>query len=252
MSKHMKRFNAPRTLKLHRKEKTWTVKPSCGPHPIERSISLGIIIRDYLNLADTLKETKRILSNNEVIVDGKIIKEYKYPVGLMDVVSIPKIKKYFRVIFDQRGKLTLIPISSGDAGWKLCRIENKTIIKGKQTQLNLHDGRNIIVKKDEYKTGDVLKIDFEKQKINDKFEFKKETVSMIIGGSHIGEIANIEDLQENPSSKSNLAKMKGKHDFLTLQKYVFPIGGKNPAINLPEVKIKWKKTNQKNRNSNQK
>ncbi len=238
MSKHMKRFNVPGALKLHRKEKTWTVKPSPGPHPIKKSIPLGIIIRDYLNLADTIKETKSILSNNEVYVDGEIKKEYKYPVGLMDVVSFPKIKKYFRVIFDQRGKLSLIPISSKDAEWKLCRVENKKIIKGKKTQINLHDGRNKIVKKDEYKTGDVLKINFDDNKISDKFEFKKGNVSIIIGGSHIGEIADIDDLQKNPSSKPNLAKMKGKNDFLTLQKYVFPIGKKSPVIELPEVKIK--------------
>jgi len=238
MSKHMKRLNAPKTLKIHRKEKVWTVKPSPGPHPIKKSIPLGLIIRDYLSLADTMKETKKILSNNEVMVDGKIKKEYKYPVGLMDVISIPKLKKDFRVIFDQKGKLTLIPTSSKDAKWKLCRVENKTIIKGKRTQIHLHDGQNKIVKKDEYKTGDVLKINFEDKKIADKYEFKKGTISIIVGGNHIGEIANIEDLEEIHSSKPNLAKMKGKTDFLTLQEYVFPIGKASPAIELPEVKIK--------------
>ena len=39
------------------------------------------------------------------------------------------------------------------------------------------------------------------------------------------------------SSKPNLAKMKGKEDFFTLSKYVFPIGKDKPVITLPEVKI---------------
>jgi small subunit ribosomal protein S4e len=234
----MKRFNAQRTLRIHRKEKIWTVKPSPGPHPIEKSIPLGLIIRDYLKLTDTMKETKRVLSNNEIIVDGKIRKEYKYPVGLMDVISVPELKKDFRVMFDQKGKLTLIPTSSKDAKWKLCRIENKTIIKGNKTQINLHDGQNKIVKKDDYKTGDVLKIEFKDRKITDKYEFKKGNVSIIVGGSHIGEVANIQDLETISSSKPNLAKMKGKTDFLTLQEYVFPIGKTSPAIEIPEVKIK--------------
>jgi len=238
MSNHMKRFNAQRTLRIHRKEKIWTVKPSPGPHPIEKSIPLGLIIRDYLKLTDTMKETKRVLSNNEIIVDGKIRKEYKYPVGLMDVISVPKLKKDFRVMFDQKGKLTLIPTSSKDAKWKLCRIENKTIIKGNKTQINLHDGQNKIVEKDDYKTGDVLKIEFKDRKITDKYEFKKGNVSIIVGGSHIGEVANIQDLETISSSKPNLAKMKGKTDFLTLQEYVFPIGKNSPAIEIPEVKIK--------------
>ncbi|MCK4416531.1 MAG: 30S ribosomal protein S4e, partial [Thermoplasmatales archaeon] len=121
--------------------------------------------------------------------------------------------------------------------WKLCRVENKSIIKGKQIQLHLHDGRNQVIKKDEYKTGDVLKITFEDKKISDAFKFEKGTVSMIIGGSHIGEVANIEDINIIPSSKPNLTKMKGKSDFSTLQEYVFPIGKQKPVIELPEVKM---------------
>jgi small subunit ribosomal protein S4e len=237
MSKHLKRLNAPRTLQIHRKEETWTIKSSPGPHSLEKSIPLGLVIRNYLNLADTLKETKRIISNGEILVDGIIRKNHKFPCGIMDVISIPKLKKDYRVLFNRRGKLILIPISSKESNWKLCRIENKTIVKGKKIQLNLHDGTNKLVKKDEYKTGDVLKILFNEQKIDDIFKFEKGTVSMIIGGSHIGEVANIEDIEIIASSKPNLTKMKGKNDFTTLQKYVFPIGKAKPAIELPEVKI---------------
>ena len=128
MSKHLKRLNAPRALRLHRKERKWTVRPSPGPHPIEKSIPLGLIIRDYLKLSDTQKEAKRIISNGEVTVDGKTQKNNKFPCGLMDVISIPKMKKDYRILFNQRGKLTLVPINSKEANWKLCRIENKKII----------------------------------------------------------------------------------------------------------------------------
>jgi len=72
MSKHLKRLNAPRALRLHRKERTWTVKSSPGPHPLERAIPLGMIIRDYLKLCDTQREAKRIISNGDVVVDGAI------------------------------------------------------------------------------------------------------------------------------------------------------------------------------------
>ena len=237
MSKHLKRLNAPRTLRLNRKERIWTIRASPGPHALEKSIPLGLIIRDYLKLADTAKEAKKIISNGEVLVDGIQRKNYKFPCGLMDVISITKLKKDFRVIFDQRGKLTLVPIQSKDASWKLCRIENKNIIKGNKIQLNLHDGRNTIIKKDEYKTGDVLKISFKDKKISEIYKFEKGTVSIITGGTHIGEIANIQELEKIQSSKPNLVKMKGNTEFSTLQNYVFPIGKNKPVIELPEVKI---------------
>ena len=237
MSKHLKRLNAPVTLQLHRKERIWTIRAKPGSHAMNKSIPLGLLIRDYLGITDTLRETKRIISEGEVLVDGIIRKDHKFPCGLMDVVSLPKLKKDYRILFDRRGKLTLLPINSSDATWKLCRIENKTILDGKKIQINLHDGQNRIITKDEYKTGDVLKINFKDKKITENFKYDKGTVTLIIGGSHIGEVANIEDITSIPSSKPNLTKMKGTTDFSTLQKYVFPIGKNKPVIELPEVKI---------------
>ena len=237
MSKHMKRLNAPKTLKLHRKERVWTIRTEPGPHKIKESIPLGLVVRDYLELADTLRETKRVLSDGQILVDGVIRKSHKYPCGFMDVISIPKMKKDYRILYDQRGKLILIPTKTNDAKWKLCRVEDKKILKGKQIQINLHDGRNKIIKKDEYKTGDVLKIGFKDQKIEDTYKFEKGTVSMIIGGSHIGELANIEEIASTKSSRQNLTKMKGKTEFSTLQDYVFPIGKNKPVVEIPEVKM---------------
>lgn len=237
MSKHLKRLAAPRAVQLHRKEKTWTIKPSSGPHPLEKSISLGLIIRDYLGLCDTYREVKRIIASGDILVDGTKRKNHKFPCGLMDIISIPKLKKDYRILFDKNGKLTLVPISGKDAEWKLCRIENKTIVKGKQIQLNLHDGRNILIKKDEYKTGDVLKISFKDNKISDVFKYEKGTISVIIGGSHIGEMANIQDIQVVPSATPNFAKMKGDTEFSTLTHYIFPIGKNKPIVSLPEVKM---------------
>jgi len=194
-------------------------------------------VRDYLGLCDTYKETKRVAASGDILVDGVKRKNHKFPCGLMDVVSIPKLKKNFRILFDRNGKLALVPISTKDAEWKLCRIENKTIVKGNRIQLNLHDGKNKLVKKDEYKTGDVLKISFKDNKISDVFKFDKGNVSMIIGGSHIGQIASIDGIQVASSSKPNLAKMKGVKEFSTLSNYIFPIGKTKPTITLPEVKM---------------
>ena len=238
MSKHLKRLAAPRTIRLHRKEKKWTTRASPGPHSLDKSIPLNLIVRDYLELCDTYRESKRIISDGSILVDGMKRKSHKFPCGFMDVLSIPKLKKDFRILFDRKGKLTLVPISTSDAKWKLYRIENKSVIKGNKMQLNLHDGGNVIVKKDKYKTGDVLRISFSDKKISDVFKFSKGTISMITGGSHIGQMASIEDIEVVQSPKPNLAKMKGDKEFLTIKDYVFPIGKTKPTIALPEVKMK--------------
>ncbi|MFO7677299.1 MAG: 30S ribosomal protein S4e [Thermoplasmatota archaeon] len=238
MSRHLKRLSAPRVVRLHRKENKWTMKPSPGSHSEEKCIALGLIIRDYLKLCDTYREVKRVIACGDILVDGAKRKNHKYPCGFMDVISIPKLKKDYRIVYDIKGKLVLIPISSKDAEWKLRRIENKTAIKGNKIQLHFHDGTTLLVKKDEYKTGDVLQIAFKDNKILDVFKYEKGSISLIIGGSHIGEIAHIEDIKIVPSSKPNLAMLKGETDFSTLTSYLFPIGKTKSVITLPEVKLK--------------
>ena len=96
---------------------------------------------------------------------------------------------------------------------------------------------NKLIKKDEFKAGDVVKLTFSDSKISDTFAFDKGNVSMVIGGSHIGQIAHIQEIQVVPSSQPNLAKMKGTTEFSTITHYVFPIGKAKPIITLPEVKM---------------
>lgn len=236
MSKHMKRLATPRTWRLQRKKIRWAVKPSAGPHPQEEAIPLAIIVRDYLGLANTNKEAKHIIGQGEIHVDGTIQKNHQYPCGLMDVIAIPKMKKQYRIILDQHGKIVLEPISADDASWKLCRIEDKTTLKENKTQLNLHDGKNLLVDKDTYKTGDVLKISFDKNKIEDTYSFEQGNVSYVIGGAHVGHIANIKEIETTKSSKPNLVHLKGDKEFTTVKDYVFMVGKKKPVISFSEVK----------------
>lgn len=230
---HLKRITVPKTWPVERKTKKWSIRPSLGPHPLERSVPLLLVVRDYLKYADTARGAKKIISSREIMVDGSVRRDPKFPCGLMDVISIPKVKENYRVLVDSRGIIRVMPISPEEAKWKLCRVEKKTIIKGGKTQLNLHDGRNIVVE-GKYKTGDVLKISVPDQKILDVLPFDKGSMAMITNGKHAGEIAEIEDTEITRSSRPNVVKLKG---FSTIKPYVFPVGKDKPLIKLPEVNI---------------
>ncbi|MDG6218639.1 MAG: 30S ribosomal protein S4e, partial [Candidatus Thermoplasmatota archaeon] len=145
--------------------------------------------------------------------------------------------KQYRIVYDQRGKLSLVPISTSDAEWKLRRIERKTTVKGNKTQLNLHDGTNIIVKDDVFTVGDVLKTMLKDFSISESYPRSKGAISFIIGGRHIGEMATLDEVSIIKSSKPNVAKMTGDQQFMTLERYVFPIGKTKPVISIPEVSI---------------
>ncbi|MDI6887525.1 MAG: 30S ribosomal protein S4e [Candidatus Thermoplasmatota archaeon] len=232
MSKHLKRLAAPKTWKISRKGKVWVVKPRCSPHPIQRSYPLLLIIRDFLHYGDTAKDCKRIVARGEILVDCKEAKDHKRAVGLMDVLSIPKLQEQYRVVVDSKGKLALVRIAHEESNWKLVRIENKTTIKGGKTQLNLHDSRNIILDKNAYKTGDTLKIELPSQKILDCYKLENENLALIIGGKHSGKIAKIVSYETTKSPQPNIVHLE---NFSTTKDYVFVIGRDKPEINLPEV-----------------
>ena len=153
MSDHMKRLAAPRTWPLKRKVSIWVTKQSAGAHSIEDSMSAVTVLRDMVGACDTAREAKRIIGNREMFVDGKAVKNPKAPVGFMDVITIPKMNLAYRMLLTDKGKLTLVPIDEAEAAWELCKIENKTVVKGGKIQLNLSGGRNIVLDKNDYKCG---------------------------------------------------------------------------------------------------
>jgi len=235
MSNDMKRLTAPRSWPVPRKTKSWIAKPSPGPHGVEGSMPLVVVLRDMLGVADTAKEVKRILGNRDVLVDGRVVSDTGFPVGLMDVVSMPKVDLHFRMMIDRNGKFRLVKISEGKQAWKLCRIEGKTIVPGGKTQLNLHDGRSVLVGKDSYKAGDVVKLEVPSQKILDTYKLAKGSYAIITSGSNVGELEVIEEYIIQRTVAPNLVKFRdGK---LTVKDNVFVVGSKGPEVELPEASI---------------
>ncbi|MDD6285200.1 30S ribosomal protein S4e [Candidatus Methanosphaera massiliense] len=230
--KHLKRFKAPKTWPIHTKEEVWTTKTSAGPHAITESIPLVMVLREILGLAENTREAKIILNNGDVLVDGVPRKDHRFPVGFMDVISIPKINKYYRILQDNKGALVLHEIEEKDSTFKLVTIKNKTTVKGGKTQLNLEDGRNVITEED-YKTGDVLLLNIPDQTVSDSIKFEEGAIGLITGGKHIGETGKIDSINITKSSKSNTVLMETEEgSFLTLTKYVFVIGQDKPVISL--------------------
>ena len=120
----------------------------------------------------------------------------------MDVLTLGE--ENFRCVLDTNGRLRYRPIPASDADWKVCRIEGKTTIKGGKTQLHLHDGRNILVDDaSEHKAGDSLKISLPEQNVLDHIKFAEGTRCMLVGGLHIGILADVSSHVVKRSSMPN-------------------------------------------------
>lgn len=227
MKRHLKRLAAPRTWRIKRKERKWTVKPSPGPHKAEKSIPLLLVIRDFLGHARTSREAKKIIKEGKVLVDKRIRKDHKFPVGLMDIIEIPAVKERWLVLFDSKGKIKLNKLTLKGAKYKLCRIMNKSLVKGGKVQLNLHDGRNILVdpKEDGYKTKDTILLDLKKNRIAGHLPFKEGNKALITGGKHISRVAEIKEYKVRRGPEPNKVVLEDDNGvFETIEDYVFVVG----------------------------
>ena len=106
MKNHLKRIASPRTWLINRKQNKFTVRPKPGAHSLEQGLALGIVVRDLLKLASTMMEVKKLLNDQEILVDGKRRKDYRFITGLFDVITIPVLKKSFRVLLDAKGHVS--------------------------------------------------------------------------------------------------------------------------------------------------
>jgi small subunit ribosomal protein S4e len=234
VSRHQKRVTIPVSWPIPRKTHSWVAKTCPGPHSADESIPLLSIVRDMLKVADNARECKRVLYEGKVLVDGKIQKDYKLPVGIFDVVSLPLLNLQYRMLKDDRGRFYLSQLESGHVR-KLARIENKTTLKGGLQQLNLSDGSNVLYDGD-YKAGDSLVLSIPDKKVEDRIEFKVGNLAMVVDGKHTGQMGTIKDIIVVKSSQPNRVVISGKKEFETIVDYVYMIGREEPVIKLGVVR----------------
>jgi small subunit ribosomal protein S4e len=222
MRMHMKRYKMPMGWPLAKKANKFVVTPSPGPHPKYNSIPMLIVLRDVLDYANTAAEVKKILSRGEVLVDKKVVRQAKHPIGLMDVIEFPTINKQFRAVAGHKG-LELQEIPKKDSSKKLCSIKGKTVIKGGKYKLGLHDGRCIIVgKENKYKPGDSVLIELPTQKILNHWQMKPGVPGMIVAGKNSGVTGKVKDVhnRDNMLIKSGIVLDSEQGEIETLKEYV--------------------------------
>jgi small subunit ribosomal protein S4e len=227
---HQKRLSVPKSWKIGRKGYKWVSTTRPGTHSQARSLPLGIIIRDILKLVDNSREGKRILLEGKVLVDGIPRKDLRFPVGLFDVITLPLIDESYRMVQDEKGRLTLHKLNETNVN-KLCRIDNKTTLKGGKVQLNLSDGTNILGSND-YRTKDSLILSVPDKQVIKHLQFKVGNLAMVVGGQHSGEIGKIKEIREVKSSRHNTVTISGEKEFETIENYVIVIGEEKPEIRL--------------------
>lgn len=186
--KHVKIQKAPKSWPIGRKKSKFVVKPSSN---LKTGVSLLTTLREILGMVQNRKEAKKIIQEKKVFVNGVLAKDERMGLALFDVISLPQIKKDYKITILENGKFSAI--ETKEASTKISKIINKTKLKGNKTQLNLSDGMNVI-SDIKCKTNDSLVISLKDRKIEKCLELKEGIEAMVYAGKHIGETGNVKKL----------------------------------------------------------
>jgi small subunit ribosomal protein S4e len=226
MTNHQKRLSAPNSWPVERKTEKFTVKADDGPHG-DAGVPLVVLLRDVLGYADSKKEVRYALESGNVRINGDKIRDYRRPVGMFDILEFSEREEYYRVFPDEGGRLALTEIDADAAGSKLGKIVGKRQVAGGETQINLHDGQNVLVEDaSDYSGDDSLVVDNETDEIVAHFPYVEGALVTAVSGQHAGEIGEVETIEVTPGSGDNRVVVEGvagSDDFETIEEYVVVI-----------------------------
>ncbi len=226
-TKHLKRIAAPKAIPItNKKENTWMLNTNPGPHPKKHAITIRVLLRDVMSLAQSSAEVRQLLSGRMVEIDGRPRAEEKFPVGLMDVVSFPKAQKYYRLVVDYKGRLMLHEITKDAAATKIAKVVRKQTIPGGKLNITFHDGKTIF-SDNHIKVGDSVVLSLPKNELTTHLKLEKGARCLVSEGKHAGAIVHLKELIARQAGKSTEARVEGvdKTEFITVAKYLFVVDG---------------------------
>jgi small subunit ribosomal protein S4e len=234
MGDHLKRFMAPESWHITRKTNKFITKTAPGPHNAN-ALPVAVWLRDQMGYAINMKEIKQILHQHDVIINGRPCSDPKMGIGIFDIISMPKIGKYYRMLRDKNGRHKTVEIDAEAAKTRLAKIRNKTVVSGGKIQLNMRFGANVLAD-NSYKPKDSIVLSLEPESrytIVDHFPFAIGNMAMIIGGKHSGKVARIVGITKISGSGPNRVSLEDeqtKERFETVETFIYMVGRETPAL----------------------
>ncbi len=236
---HLKRLAAPSVYKIPRKGYKFAPRPKPGRHPLEASIPLAVIVRDYLGFAATYAEAKKIIHLGKVLVDGEVITEPRFGVGLMDVITVPSVGKTYRVLPRFKRGYELLEIAEDEANIKPCQVKRKQHVNGGNIQFTLHDGRNLQFppnspETSSIRTGDTFVIELPSQTVKAVIKRVEGVYCLITSGSRMGLHGRLVsmDAERRYPAKRHAVIESSMGRITTILDYFMPVGEDKPWIAL--------------------
>lgn len=196
-------------------------------HNVSSSIPLSVIMRDVLKLVKTTRELKKALSEKQIKISGKEIRDTNYPVGLFDIVSAGG--KDYRVLLGTNKKFKMEDAKDSDK--KVVKIIGKKNLGKKGIQFNLIDGRNVL-SKEKASVGDSAIVSLKDGKISKIVKMEKGNEGYVVRGKHTGVMGKIQEIMEQGGKHIAVIKTSGESKDSSDPKTSKEVSGDKEKINV--------------------
>ncbi|MCL4365010.1 MAG: S4 domain-containing protein [Candidatus Marsarchaeota archaeon] len=222
-NRHIKRLAAQRYLHIERKVHAYIMKPNAGRHTLGSSIALATVIKEKLGLADTTKEAKSAIKSGSIEINGKVIRDMRYPLGFGDIVHLKSSGESYVVGVGKRGSVSVTKLQHNDSG-QTFKVVGKYVAAGNKEMLRLHSGA-VLQSAGGAKVNDSVKI--LEGKISEVVRLEKGARCLVIKGIHASENGVISDIKPGTALRSSTVEIEGEGGKTeTLLDNIMVVGGK--------------------------
>ncbi len=197
--RHLKSLHSSNYYAISKKHDKYTTKSKAGRFDKKSNIPLLLFVREKLRLGTNRPEAVKIIKQGLVKVNNKKVLDFKFPIGLNDIVSIDKLGKNYRISIDKKAHFAFTEIEKSAAASRICKVIKKYKVKKDALMIGLHDGTNI-KGTNEIKVNDSVVIDNNK-KINKLLPLKKGAKCFVMNGVHVGSTGEIDSIKELQDKK---------------------------------------------------
>lgn len=193
-------------IKRHNVGKFWPVTRkgtkylAVSRHNKKDSIPIIVVMRDILKLVRNKKELKKIISEKQVLVNNREVRDDNFPICLFDIISLPTLKKNYCSVFSPNKKIEFKEIEDKKSDRKVFKVINKKKIKGDKIQVNLTHGRNLITN-EKLDIDDCIVFNFKKNKVEKIIKMKIGVRVYVVNGKHMGTTGKIDGIIERGGKK---------------------------------------------------
>ncbi len=166
---------------------------------MKNSVPVVVALRDVIKLCKTAREVKHLVHKNLIKVNGKIVKDIRYPIKILEILECGDM---YILTINNHGKYLFEPIKEKS---RICKVISKKVNRNGIVQLNLHDGTNIVSKED-ISVNDSLELDFS-NKVKKVIKMKKGAEVIVVSGKSNGLKGKIENIE---GKKASLKLQQGK------------------------------------------